>query len=131
MRTLLLLSTGFWVFVAVTVSPIAYALVAACLMLLGADMLMRISSRRVKRLDRRLERWCNPLPLPETRGTAVKPRLVHAEVKPAGRAAGANDRNTRNSVKEVKAVRTDVRRASRTAETAKHPGQDSNLQPAD
>ena len=128
MRTLLLLGTGFWLFVAVTISSIAYALAAACLLLLGADFLMRLSNRRVKRLDRRLERWYNPVPLPETRGTAIKPRLVHAETKPAGRSAGASERN---SVKEIKPIRTEVRRGSRSASVAKHPGQDSNLQPAD
>lgn len=127
MRTLLLLGTGFWLFVAVTVSPIAYALVLACILLLGADFLMRISNRRVKRLDRRLERWCNPVPLPETRGSAIKPRLVPVDSHPAGRNAGIGERAVFN---EVKPIRTEVRR-KRVDNTAKHPGQDSNLQPAD
>ncbi len=131
MRTLLLLGTGFWLFVAVSVSPVAYAMVAACLMLLCADFCLRVSTKRVKRLDRRLERWCNPMPLPETRGSAIKPRLVHAEVRPSGPAGRAAGTGERNSVKEIKPVRTEVRRSSRTAESAKHPGQDSNLQPAD
>lgn len=130
MRTLLLLGTGFWLFVAVTMSPIAYALFAACLLLLGADFVMRVSNRRTKRLDMRLERWCNPLPLPETRGSSLKPRLVQAEASPAGRSAGMGKAPGRQSSVEIKPVRTEVQR-KRVESKSKHPGQDSNLQPAD
>ncbi len=131
MRTLLLLGTGFWLFVAATLSPLAYTMVVAFLLLLGADFMLRINSRRVKRLDMRLERWCNPLPLPETRGKAIKPRLAHAETHPtAGRSAGLGGTPGRRDSLEIKPMRTEVRR-SRSMSEAKHPGQDSNLQPAD
>ena len=131
MRTLLLLGTGFWLFVGATMSSIAFVMAAAFMMLLGADLLLRVNHKRVKRLDHRLERWCNPLPLPETRGKAIKPRLAGVESHAiAGRGAGLGKTPGRHSAIEVQSVRTEVRR-SRSSSDAKHPGQDSNLQPAD
>lgn len=130
MRTLLLLGTGFWIIVATTVSPVAYALVAACLMLLAADYFMRLNARRVKHLDMRLERWCNPAPLPQTRGLAIKPNLGPVETRAAGRGAGVVSQMGRHQGPDVKSVRR-VTRTDRSVSEAKHPGQDSNLQPAD
>ena len=134
MRTLLLLGTGFWLIVATSVSPVAYALVAACLMLLAADYFMRLNARRVKHLDMRLERWCNPAPLPQTRGLAIKPNLGPLETRSAGRGAGVGVHTERHPGQEAKAVRSEIRRGARTDRSVieiKHPGQDSNLQPAD
>lgn len=134
MRTLLLLGTGFWLFIGATVSPVAYALVAACLMLLAADYIMRLNARRVKRLDMRIERWCNPAPLPQTRGLPINPNLGTPSVRAAGRGAGIGATTGRHSTLEIKPIRTEprrVQRAERTSIEVKHPGQDSNLQPAD
>lgn len=134
MRTVLVLSTGFWLFVAATISPVAYALFVACLMLLAADFVMRLSARRVKRLDMRLERWCNPTPLPQTRGLPIRPNLVPSDARATGRSAGIGSAPGRLSTLEAKPSRTEIRRGPRTERAsieAKHPGQDSNLQPAD
>ena len=82
MRVILVIGIGFWLIVGVAISPIAYALAATCLILLGADAFMRLQSARAKQLDKRLDRWCKPVPLPESR--RKKPRLVRERV-PAGR----------------------------------------------
>ncbi|RNC81618.1 MAG: hypothetical protein ED559_07465 [Phycisphaera sp.] len=86
MRVILVIGVGFWLLVGVAVTPIAYALAATCLILLGADAFMRLQGARAKQLDKRLDRWCNPVPLPESR--RKKPRLVRDRV-PAGRVDAA------------------------------------------
>lgn len=78
MRVILVIGTGFWLFVGLAISPIAYALAGACLLLICADGMMRIQGARAKQLDKRLNRWCNPIPLPETR--RKKPQLMSQRV---------------------------------------------------
>lgn len=131
MRVLLIIATGVSVFLALTISPVLFALVLACVMLLGADVYMRFSERRRRHLEIRLERWCNPTtPLPETRGDA-RPRLaISADHLTPGRAAGGG---RRPSVLELGPLNDELSRGPRRGRTelSKHPGQDSNLQPAD
>lgn len=131
MRVLLIIGTGVSLFMAMTVSPVLYALVLACVVLLGADVYMRLSSRRRKHLDQRLDRWCSPAtPLPQTRGEA-RPRLaISADHLTPGRAATVG---ARSIGAELHPLTDELLRGTRRGRTelSKHPGQDSNLQPAD
>ena len=131
MRVLLIIGTGVSLFMAMTVSPVLFALVLACVMLLGADVYMHLSARRRKQLDMRLDRWCNPVtPLPQTRGDA-RPRLaISADHLAPGRGAVGG---RRASGLELKPLTDELSRGARRGRTelSKHPGQDSNLQPAD
>ncbi len=72
MRTILVLLVGFWVVVGMIVTPLAYVMAVACAMLIGTDLLMRVQQSRTKRLNRRLGRWCNPVPLPVSRDKSVR-----------------------------------------------------------
>lgn len=131
MRVLLIIGTGVSVFLALTVSPVLIALVLACVMLLGADTYMRFSERRRRHLDVRLDRWCNPVtPLPQTRGNARPKLSISADHLAPGRAAGSE---RRPPVTGLKPLTDDLSRGPRRGRTelSKHPGQDSNLQPAD
>ena len=128
MRATLVLLVGFWTLIGVSGVIEAYFLALGCAMVLLADCCARHCFKKIRRQTARHNRWCPPTAAP--RRPRQKPGMPGrvVEQKPMRTVTVPIARPGRDPIVPVSRPPIST---PRPANPTKHPGQDSNLQPAD